>query len=54
MAVFTCSRSCSVGGVGCGGLVGEGGGVEWTEEAVEAVEGDGGIAELLKSDTDAS
>ena len=42
VAVFTCSKSCGGGE--------EPGGVEWAEEAVEVVEGDGGIAELLKAD----
>ena len=44
VGVFTCSKSCS----GDGGGV-EAVGVEWTEEAVETVEGDGGIAELLRA-----
>ena len=47
MAVFTCSKSCGASGGGGAGGAGE---VYWAEEAVEAVEGDGGIAELLKAD----
>ena len=42
VAAFTCSKSCSEGS-------GENGGeTQWTEEHVECVDGDGGIAELLK------
>ena len=42
VAAFTCSRSC--GGAGADGET------EWTIEAVDAVDGDGGIAELLASE----
>ena len=42
VAAFTCSRSC--GGPGADGET------EWTIEAVDAVDGDGGIAELLASE----
>ena len=42
VAAFTCSKSCAEGS-------GENGGeTQWTEEHVECVDGDGGIAELLK------